>query len=62
MGSFDGAKIGELVGLYLLNKSSKLHGNDNVTLYNDDGLAAIKSTSGSILDKMRKITIALFKE
>ena len=31
-------------------------------LYKDDGLATIKSTSGSILDKMRKNIIALFKE
>ena len=31
-------------------------------LYRDDGLAAIKSTSGPILDKMRKSIIALFKE
>ena len=31
-------------------------------LYRDDGLAAIKSTSGPILDKMRKSIIACFKE
>ena len=31
-------------------------------MYKDDGLAAIKSTSGPILDKMRKSIIALFKE
>ena len=62
MGSFDGVENCELVGLYLLNKLSKLLGNDNVGLYRDDGLAAIKSTSGPILDKMRKSIIALFKE
>ena len=62
MGSFDGAEICELVGLYLLNKLSKLVGNDNLGLCRDDGLAAIKSTSGPILDKMRKNIIALFNE
>ena len=31
-------------------------------LYRDDGRAVIKSTSGPILDKMRKSIIALFKE
>ena len=62
MGRFDGAETCELVGLYLLNKLSKLLGNDNVGLYRDDGLAAIKSTSGPILDKMRKSIITLFKE
>ena len=39
---FDGAEIWELVGLYLLDKLSKLHGKYNMGLYSDDGLAAIK--------------------
>ena len=54
MGSFDGAEVCELVGLYLLDKLSKLLGKDNIGLYRDDGLAAVKSTSGPVLDKMRK--------
>ena len=62
MTSFDGAKICELVGLYLLNKLSKLLGNENMGLHRDDGLAAIRSTSSPILDKMRKNIIVLFKE
>ena len=62
MGSFNGAEICELFGLYLLNKLSKLGGNDNVGLFRDDGLAAIKTASGPILDKMRKSIIVLFKE
>ena len=62
MGSFDGAEICELVGLYLLDKLSSLIGRENVGLYRDDGLAAINSSSGSVLDKMRKNIIALFKD
>ena len=62
MGSFNGARICELVGLYLLDRLSKLLGNNNVGLYRDDGLTAIKSTSGPILDKMRNNTITVFKE
>ena len=62
MGSFDGAEICALVDPYLLNKLSKLVGNDNVGLCRNDGLAAIKSTSGPILDKIRKNIIALFNE
>ena len=58
MGSFDGAEVCELVGLYLLDKLSELLGKDNVGLYRDDGLAAVKSTSGPV--KMRK-NITLFK-
>ena len=61
MGSFDGAEVCELVGLYLLDKLSELLGKDNVGLYRDDGLAAVKSTSGPVLDKMRKNIITLFK-
>ena len=61
MESFDGVEVCELVGLYLLDKLSKLLGKDNVGLYRDDGLAAVKTTSGPVLDKMRKNIITLFK-
>ena len=61
MGSFDEAEVCELVGLYLLDKLSKLLGKDNVGLYRNDGLAAVKNTSGPVLDKMRKNIITLFK-
>ena len=61
MGSFDGAEVCELVGLYLLDKLSKLLGKDNVGLYRDDGLAAVRSTSGPVLEKMRKNIITVFK-
>ena len=61
MGSFGGAEICELVGLYVLDKLSSLIGRKNVRLYRDDGLAAINSSSGPVLDKMRNNIIALFK-
>ena len=62
MGSFDGAEICELVGLYLINKLSKLLGNENMGLYRDDRVPAIETASDPILDKMRENIIALFKE
>ena len=40
MGSFDGAEVAELVGLFLLSKLSCL--NLNIGLYRDDGLAVCK--------------------
>ena len=61
-GSFDGAEICELVGLYLLDKLSTLIGRKNVGLYRDNKLATINSSSGPVLDKMRKNIIALFKK
>ena len=41
MGSFDGAKVCELVGLCLLDKQSSLIGRENVGLYIDDLLLLI---------------------
>ena len=61
MGIFDGAEICELVGKCLLDKLSKLIGRKNVGLYRDDELAAVNSSSGSVLEKTRKNIIALFK-
>ena len=37
MGSFDGAEVCELVGLYILNTLGKAFGKENVGLYRDDG-------------------------
>ena len=61
MGSFDGAEICELVGLYLLDELLSLIGSKNIGLYRDDGLGAINNSSGLVLVKMRKNIIALFK-
>ena len=61
MGSFDGADICKLVGLYLLDKLSSVIGRQNVGLYKDNGFAAINSSSGSALDQMRQNIVALFK-
>ena len=54
MGSYDGAEICELVGLYLLSKLQPLLGDNRVGLYRDDGLSYVRSESGRILDKKRK--------
>ena len=61
MGSFDGAEICEIVGLYLLSKLAVLMGKENVGLYRDDGLAAINSCNGPVLDRKRTNIISLFK-
>ena len=36
MGSYDGADICELVGLFMLNHLEKLFGKENIGLYRDD--------------------------
>ena len=55
MGSYDGAEICELVGLYILSILRKVHGIQNVGLYRDDGLAYLHKISGPASDKYRKI-------
>ena len=62
MDSFDEAEVCELVGLYTLQKLSPLLGIKNFGLYRDDGLAAVNTSSGPVLDRMRKNIISLFKE
>ena len=62
MGSFDGAEVCELVGLYLLDRLSTLIDKRNVGLYRDDGLAAIRGSSGRKFDKLRKDITGLFQE
>lgn len=61
MGSFDGAELCELVGLYLLSKLETLLGKSAVGLYRDDGLAVVRSQSGRRLDQIRKQIIEVFK-
>ena len=61
MGSYDGAEVCELVGLYLLSKLAPLIGTKNVGLYRDDGLAVIQQAIGPKMNRIRKDIIALFK-
>ena len=61
MGSYDGAEICELVGLFLLSKLSNIINKTQIGLYRDYGLAIIENPNGPKLDKLRKYIIALFK-
>ena len=45
MSSYDGVKVFELKGFYLLSKLTFLVGSENVVLYRDDGLAVIHQTN-----------------
>ena len=54
MGSYDGAEVCEMVGLYALHILSTKYPNANISLYRDDGLAVFRSTNGRVLDKTRK--------
>jgi hypothetical protein len=62
MGSFDGAEICELVGLYILNHLGKRFGKENIGLHRDDSLAIIKSKSACLLDQTRKELHKIFEQ
>lgn len=61
MGAFDGAEVCELVGLYVLHLIKTKLRMTNVGLYRDDGLAVLKSKSGSEADRIRKNLIKMLK-
>ena len=62
MGANDGAEICELIGLYILTEIHKNIDFTSVGLHRDDGLAVIRSASGSSLDRYRKKLITLFED
>ena len=64
MGSYDGAEVCELVGLFILYKittHSNIFCNKLVGLYRDDGLAVLHCKSGPEMENIRKKLIQLFK-
>ena len=62
MGSFDGAEVCELVGLYLLDILKNEFGGQNTGLYRDDGLCCFQKLSGPDLEKRKKKMCKTFKE
>ena len=62
MGSFDGAEVCKLVGLFILNDLAKKYGTNNIGLYRDDGLAIFRNTTGPQAERTRKEIIRHFKE
>ena len=62
MGSFDGAEICELVGLYMLNILVKRFGKKYIGIYRDDGLAVIPYANGPKMERARKDIILIFKD
>ena len=62
MGSYDGAEICELVGLFLLHEiKQKLKNKVEVGLYRDDGLGVTPSMSGPERERLNKDIIHIFK-
>ena len=62
MGSFDGAGVCELIGLFLLSNLGEKCGKDNVGLYRDDGLVLLRNASGPQSERTRKDITQEFKK
>ena len=54
MGSYDGAEVCELAGLFMLIELSKNFDKDNIGLYRDGGLSVFKNYNGHENDKVQK--------
>ena len=61
MGSYDGAKVYELFGIFMLSLIGKKYNHNNIGLYKNDGLAAFKNTSSPQSEKIKKIFPKMFK-
>ena len=61
MGSYNGAEVCELVGLFLLDELAELLGKENVGLYRDDGLAIING-SGPFIERTKKKILKVFQK
>ena len=62
MGSYDGAEVCELVGLYILHNLGKKYDKKNIGLYRGDGLAVFKKVSGPQAERTKKGFQKFFKE
>ena len=54
MGSFDGAEICELVGLYIQSNLENILPKTNFGFYRNDGLIVLRNLNGQQMDKIRK--------
>ena len=62
MGSFDGAEICELVGIYILQELSLIIDKSDSGLYRDDGLMVLRNTNKQDSDRIRKKIINSMKQ
>ena len=61
MGSYDGAKICELVGIYILSRLSNIIDKNDCGLYRDDSLLVLRNANRQKIDRIREKVIQLFK-
>ena len=62
MGALDGAEVCELIGPYIISTINESIKFESIGLYRDDGLAVLKSATGSESERMRKRLIKTFHD
>ena len=62
MGSYDGAEVCHLVGLYILDILTKEFGHDQIGLYRDDGLGCFQNLSGPESENVKKNLCKISKQ
>ena len=62
MGSYDGAKVCELVGALVLSILANSIPKRNSGLYRDDGLILVRNEKGRKTDRIKKEVTKIFKE
>ena len=62
MGSYDGAEICELVGIYILTRLATIIKKSDCGLYRDDGFVILRNVNGLQIDHTRRSIIKAFKD
>ena len=62
MEAYDGAKVCELVGSFLLHQLSNKYHKKDISLYRDDGLAVFKNKSDPQAERIKKDFQKIFRE
>ena len=60
MGSYDGAEICQLVGIYILSRLSSIIDKNDCGLYRDHSLSVLGNVNGQQINRVRKNFIQLF--
>ena len=61
MGSYDGAELCELIGIYIQSLLTNILSKDYMGLYRDDGLFILRKRNRQQTDRIRKKIINIFK-
>ena len=62
IGSYDRAKVCDLVGLYILDILTKEFGHNKIGLYRDDELGCFQNLPGVESEKVKKKLCKIFKQ